>query len=207
MSPRTRGLVLAGLAALGVGLVVDATGRPSPASSAPSYAGIESVHEAPPSLPAVEGPDRLGPDDGLVPGGVTAFDGGYPAVSRLDPALLDALRGAADAAAEDGVTIYVNSGWRSARYQQQLLDEAVEEHGADAARWVATVETSAHVSGDAVDVGRSEAAAWLSRHGARFGLCRTYDNEPWHYELRPDAVGGSCPRRYPDPTHDPRMRP
>ena len=44
--------------------------------------------------------------------------------------------------------------------------------------------------------------------GARagYGLCQTYRNEPWHYELRPDAVNRGCPRMYADPTHDPRMR-
>ena len=49
--------------------------------------------------------------------------------------------------------------------RQQLLDEAISKYGseAEAARWVATPNTSAHVSGDAVDVGPSDAAAWLSR--------------------------------------------
>ena len=58
----------------------------------------------------------------------------------------------------------------------------------EAARWVATPATSAHVSGDAVDIGHADAAAWLSKHGAEYGLCQIYRNEPWHYELRPDAA-------------------
>ena len=53
---------------------------------------------------------------------------------------------------------------------------------------MATPDTSAHVSGDAVDIGPSDAAAWLSEHGAAYGLCRIYGNEPWHYELRPEAL-------------------
>jgi hypothetical protein len=76
----------------------------------------------------------------------------------------------------------------------------------EAARWVATPETSAHVSGDAVDVGPADARAWLSEHGAGHGLCQVYGNEPWHFELRPEAVDRGCPPMYPDPTHDPRMR-
>ena len=28
----------------------------------------------------------------------------------------------------------------------------------------------------------------------RYGLCQIYGNEPWHYELRPDAVDHGCPR-------------
>jgi D-alanyl-D-alanine carboxypeptidase len=77
---------------------------------------------------------------------------------------------------------------------------------AEAARWVATPKTSAHVSGDAVDIGPSDAAAWLSAHGAEYGLCQIYDNEPWHYELRPAAVDHGCPAMYADAAHDPRMQ-
>ncbi|BBF99405.1 MULTISPECIES: hypothetical protein [Pseudonocardia] len=62
------------------------------------------------------------------------------------------------------------------------------------------------MSGNAVDIGHPDAASWLSRHGADHGLCRIYDNEPWHFELRPDAVDDGCPARYADPTHDPRMQ-
>lgn len=144
---------------------------------------------------------------GVVPGGVTVFDGNVPAVAQLDPDLLGALRRAATAAAGDGVRLYVNSGWRSPEYQNQLLREAVSEYGSEseAARWVATADTSRHVSGDAVDIGHSDAATWLSEHGAEYGLCQTYRNEPWHYELRPDAADHGCPRRYADPTRDPRM--
>ncbi len=149
----------------------------------------------------------LGRADGAVSGEVTVFDS-VPAVARLDPALLTALRTAARDARRDGVTFHVNSGWRSARYQEQLLREAVSEYGshAEAARWVATADTSRHVSGDAVDIGPADAAAWLSEHGAGYGLCRVYRNEPWHFELRPAAASRGCPQLYADPTHDPRMQ-
>ncbi|MBB3675165.1 hypothetical protein FHX36_000900 [Modestobacter versicolor] len=145
--------------------------------------------------------------DGLLPGGATVDDE-RPGVAALDPALLEALRRAAAAAADDGVTFSVTSGWRSAQYQEQLLREAVAEHGTaeEAARWVATPETSAHVSGEAVDVGPTDAMSWLSQHGAAHGLCQVYGNEPWHYELRPEAIGEGCPEMYDDPTQDPRMQ-
>jgi hypothetical protein len=85
---------------------------------------------------------------------------------------------------------------------------AVSKYGSEeeAARWVATADTSAHVSGDAVDIGHSDATAWLSEHGAEYGLCQIYSNEPWHYELRPEAIDHGCPPMYADPTHDPRMQ-
>jgi hypothetical protein len=150
----------------------------------------------------------LGEADGAVPDGTTVFDDEYPAVANLDPALLGALRQATTDAAGDGVEFYLNSGWRSPEYQDQLLREAISEYGSEeeAARRVATPNTSAHVSGDAVDIGHSDAAAWLSEHGAEYGLCQTYHNEPWHYELRLEAIDHGCPPMYADPTHDPRMQ-
>jgi zinc D-Ala-D-Ala carboxypeptidase len=155
----------------------------------------------------VAGRGALGEAGGAVPDGTTVFDDGVPGVAKLDSDLLAALRRAATDAAVDGVRFSVDSGWRSPAYQQRLLREAITKYGSkkEAARWVATPERSAHVSGDAVDVGPSSAAAWLSEHGAAYGLCRIYGNEPWHYELRPDAIAHGCPAMYADPTRDPRM--
>ena len=155
--------------------------------------------------------ERRGPlreDDGAVPAGATVFDDDVSGVANLDPALLGALRQAATHAAYDGVDFLVDSGWRSAEYQRLLLQQAILKYGSreEAARWVATPNTSAHVSGEAVDIGRSDATAWLSEHGAEYGLCQIYSNEPWHYELRPGAIDNGCPPMYADPTHDPRTR-
>lgn len=152
----------------------------------------------------------LGAADGVVPDGVivTVFDDDVPAVANLDPQLLDALRRAATDAGESGIEFTVNSGWRSPAYQEQLLREAILTYGSaeEAARWVATADTSAHVSGDAIDIGPPEVAAWLSEHGAEYGLCQIYRNEPWHFELRPAATVSGCPPMYDDPTQDPRMQ-
>src|SRR5437764_743075 len=71
----------------------------------------------------------LGEADGVVPDGVTVFDDEYPAVANLDPALLHALRQAATDAAEDGVEFFVNSGWRSPEYEEQLLQQAISKYG------------------------------------------------------------------------------
>ena len=150
----------------------------------------------------------LGEADGAVPDGTTVFDDSVPGVANLDPALLRALRGAATDAAADGVELLVNSGWRSPAYEDQLRREAIAKYGseAEAARWVATGTTSPHVSGEAVDIGPAHATPWLSAHGAAYGLCQIYGNEPWHYELRPDAIAHGCPSTYADPTQDPRMQ-
>lgn len=201
---------LTALLALGVALLGVAGYKSLAASSSPttSPAAAEQFRGVPSEGLPGDLPRQPGAADGVVPEGVTVFDDQYPAVAKLDPALLRALQQAAAGAADDGIRFYVDSGWRSREYQEQLLEEAVLKYGseAEAARWVATPETSAHVSGDAVDVGPSDATAWLSRHGAGYGLCRIYRNEPWHFELRPKAVIQGCPAMYADPSQDPRMQ-
>ncbi|UIJ61189.1 M15 family metallopeptidase [Amycolatopsis acidiphila] len=139
---------------------------------------------------------------------MTVFDDEIPAVGNLDPDLLGALRRAATDAADDGVEIFVNGGWRCREYQEQLLREAVSKYGSEeeAARWVSTPDRSAHVLGAAVDIWPPDAKAWLSEHGAGYGLCQIYRNEPWHYELRPEAIEDGCPPMHADPAQDPRIR-
>lgn len=183
----------------------------------PTTISIET--EAPGTLPGEVSPlietppresrvTRVSEAEGDLPEGTTVFDVEYPGVASLDPTLLEALRSATREAREGGVTVFVTSGWRTPEYQEQLLREAVSEYGSEeeAARWVATAETSAHVSGDAVDVGSAEAQVWLAEHGFVYGLCRIYANEPWHFEFRPEAMADGCPAMYPDPTHDPRLQ-
>jgi zinc D-Ala-D-Ala carboxypeptidase len=203
---RIRRIRVAGLLVV-IAAIAAALGDQLPASS-PSTATSptdvpRSEHR---SAPGERG--ALGEADGAIPDGTTVFDDDIPGVANLDPALLGALRRAATDAASDGVEFYVDSGWRSPEYQEQLLREAVLKYGseAEASRWVATPGASAHVSGDAVDIGPSGAAAWLSEHGAEYGLCQIYGNERWHYERRPEAIDHGCPAMYADPTHDPRMQ-
>jgi D-alanyl-D-alanine carboxypeptidase len=199
-------------AALGSQLLASSSSTATSPTDVPrsEHRGLRSEHRGAPGAPGALGErGALGEADGAVPDGTTVFDDETPGVANLDPALLGALRQAAtDAAGDGGVEFYVDSGWRSPAYQEQLLHEAVLKYGseAEATRWVATPNTSAHVLGDAVDIGPSGAAAWLSEHGAEHGLCQIYGNEPWHYELRPKAIDHGCPAMYADPTHDPRMQ-
>ncbi|MBM7843442.1 M15 family metallopeptidase [Herpetosiphon giganteus] len=165
---------------------------------------------APPSdPPQFEHNGEIGIADGIVPEGTTVFDSDLPAIANLDPTLLNALRQAANDAAENDVVFYVTSGWRSPAYQNQLLEEAIVNYGSEteAARWVASPATSTHVAGLAVDIGPYKALDWLIQHGDDFGLCQIYGNEVWHYEYRAEAIESGCPEMYLDPTHDPRMQP
>ena len=206
---RIRRIRVAGLL-VAIAAIAAALGHQSPASSS-STAPIVHSPSAPIAAPTCAPQRRrgaLGEADGAVPDGTTVFDDGVPGVARLDSDLLGALRRAAADAAGDGVQFSVDSGWRSPAYQERLLREAISKYGSEeeASPMGGHPETSAHVSGDAVDIGPSDAAAWLSEHGAAYGLCQIYGNEPWHYELRPEAIDHGCPAMYADPTHDPRMQ-
>jgi zinc D-Ala-D-Ala carboxypeptidase len=196
-------ILLAGLLVViaAIAAIAADRGYQLPASSPPTAA-------SPIDVPRSKHRGPRGEADGAVPAGTTVFDDEIPGVANLDSDLLGVLRQAATDAADDGVELVVDSGWRSPKYQQQLLQQAVSKYGSkeQAARWVATPNTSAHVSGDAVDIEPSDATAWLSQHGAEYGLCQIYSNEPWHYELRPEASDHGCPPMYADPTHDPRMQ-
>lgn len=191
-------LILAAVAAVGVVACWSASPAPrSHASVDPRADREETVADG-----------AVTAEDGLLPGATSAFDETQPGVGRLSRELLDALQHAARDAAGDGVAIQVNSGWRSAEYQDSLLQDAVADYGSaeEAARWVASAATSAHVAGEAVDVGSYDAVDWLAERGASYGLCQTYANESWHFELRPEAAQHGCPRPYSDPTEDPRLQ-
>jgi zinc D-Ala-D-Ala carboxypeptidase len=169
------GIVIAVLAAV-IGILVGTVG-PALSSSAPLVS----------STP--------GTADGVIPADAPAsLDASLPAISRLDPALLSALRAANADARREGIEIRIASGWRSIPYQRWLFDQAVKTYGSveAAGRYVASPETSAHVTGKAVDVAPVDAQLWLRAHGSAYGLCQTYANERWHFE-RATSPGGVCP--------------
>ncbi|MDO9397513.1 MAG: M15 family metallopeptidase [Herbiconiux sp.] len=143
----------------------------------------------------------LGPDDGVIPEGQwVSLGDDLAAMTRLDPALRDALEAAQDAALADGADPFLFvDGWRSTAYQQQLFDQAVQRYGSveEAARWVKRGDASKHVTGEAVDLATAGAMDWLNRFGGPFGLCQVYTNEAWHFELTADEQG-TCPAQLPD---------
>jgi D-alanyl-D-alanine carboxypeptidase len=160
---RIRRISAAGLLAV-IAALAAALGDRLPATSSSTAAPLVDVRRgehrggAVPDGATASQPRRaLGTADGAVLDGVSVFDDDVPAVANLDPDLLGALRRAAADAAGDGVELDVTSGWRSREYQDHLLREAISEYGseAEAARWVATADTSPHVSGDAIDIGEA----------------------------------------------------
>ncbi|WP_167475789.1 M15 family metallopeptidase [Nocardia arthritidis] len=120
----------------------------------------------------------------------------------LEPGLAVAYTLAERAAHAEGVPLSITSGYRTPAEQQRLWDDGVRTYGSpDAARrWVLPPGESTHVSGQAVDVGPQAGAQWLEANGTRWGLCRMYANEWWHFE-RATIPGGACPPMRPD-AHD-----
>lgn len=195
---------IGGLLAVALALVVLAScaaggqGGPTPTMSAPSHTPAGPTSPTPD--PGMYG-DQFAAEDGYIADGegLSPFDVDFPAVGNLDRELLEAVQRASTDAARDGVPLLISSGWRSRRYQQALLDDAIVRYGSEteARKWVNTPERSTHVTGQAVDIGPTPAASWLSQHGSTYGLCQTYANEIWHYELATEP-GGPCPRQISD---------
>ncbi|MCF8587693.1 M15 family metallopeptidase [Gordonia liuliyuniae] len=101
-----------------------------------------------------------------------------------------------------GVPMHITSGKRSRAEQNQLWQQGIRDYGsaAQARRWVLPPHESTHVTGHAIDVGPRAGAAWLQRNGNRYGLCRSFDNEWWHFEFL-TFPGTPCPPRIPDASH------
>jgi hypothetical protein len=125
-----------------------------------------------------------------------ALSAPVPGTTNMQQPAAMAVKAAFAAARDAGLHPAIRSAWRSAEYQQVLFDRAVRTYGSEteAARWVLSPNRSAHVKGYAVDVQPRSAATWLEAHGARYGLCRTYDNEWWHFEY---LATSHCPPRLP----------
>ncbi|GAB3618256.1 M15 family metallopeptidase [Okibacterium endophyticum] len=199
------GLILVGVGAVAFGASVAAAQAITGALNGPAQiADQDATGVSPGSAPADSAPvsiEQVTVDDGYIAVGdsVSPFDDAHPAIAKLTEELRLAVQRAAAAAEAQGVTFVINSGWRSARYQQALLDDAVQRYGSldEARKWVSTPLESAHVTGDAVDVGYADADSWLSQHGAEYGLCQIYANEMWHFELATEP-GGECPPQLTD---------
>ncbi|WP_194410820.1 M15 family metallopeptidase [Microbacterium cremeum] len=177
---------------------------PAPPPAGAATTGAEPDGQGSGLAPSGDQPFLPTAEDGLISEGtvVTPDDEDVPAIARMDPALRDALREAQTDAAADGIPFFpVTSGWRNEAYQRWLFDDAIGRYGSEevARRYVATPEKSPHVTGDAVDIGSLDAQLWLIEHGSRYGICQTYANERWHFELATEP-GGACPEMKADAT-------
>lgn len=124
------------------------------------------------------------------------------ATTEIHPILQQRFDAAYIAAKREGVVLYITSGFRSLARQEVLFERAVREYGdeTEAAKWVLPAPYSHHPQGLAIDVnypGDRPGAKWLELNGSRFGLCRVYANEWWHFE-GVIAPGEPCPALAPN---------
>ena len=118
-------------------------------------------------------------------------------VIEMHPLLVARFAAAQSFARADGVVLTLTSGFRSLERQQMLFDREVAIRGSEteASKWVLPPRYSHHPQGLAIDVnypGDKAGALWLEKNGSRFGLCRVYANEWWHFE-GVIAPGERCP--------------
>jgi D-alanyl-D-alanine dipeptidase len=120
----------------------------------------------------------------------------------LDKQLIYRFKAAQAAAAKDGQKIYIVSGFRTLSRQKTLFYQAIRKYRSidEAGKWVAPPLISHHPWGIAIDVNYPDepvGAGWLETHGSKFGLCRVFENEWWHFEPV-IAPGWKCPPLVPD---------
>ena len=124
--------------------------------------------------------------------------------SAIDKQLMYRFKAAQAAAKKDGQVLYIASGFRILSRQKTLFAQAIKKYGSagEASKWVAPPLVSHHPWGVAIDVNYPDepvAAGWLEINGAKFGLCRVFENEWWHFEPV-IAPGWKCPALVPDAT-------
>jgi LAS superfamily LD-carboxypeptidase LdcB len=118
----------------------------------------------------------------------------------MHPHLKNRFLAAQIAAHKLGFRLSVRSGWRSWQTQSRLYQNALTKYKSVrvANRWVLPPEKSMHVWGVAIDIhfGSPAARNWFRWNSSHFGLCRTYQNEWWHFEpvISP---GQKCPAMQP----------
>ncbi len=186
--------VLAGFAVVAavIGLAVAACTAVSAQNDPPPKSTSTSKSTSTGAAPTHKGLPNA--EDGVLPDHTSAYDTSLPGIAKLDPALRTAVQEAETAMKAVGIRMQVTTGWRSRKYQEELLEKAIRKYGSKkkALEYVADPDESHHVTGHAVDIGPTDADDWLQRKGNRYGLCRTYTNEIWHFELV-TTPGGTCP--------------
>lgn len=180
---------------------VSSSSSSQPVSSAASSVGSDDpYYEA--DMPLLVNPDHLMPE-GYEPTVVSIGDG-----YKLETKAAAAWQDMQAAAADDGVSLWAISAYRTLERQTELYEEKVAEYQAlgydeeqakeEAGKWVAVPGTSEHCLGYAMDLcsleNNFEDSAqfqWLQEHCADYGFILRYPKdkveitkisyEPWHY--------------------------
>jgi len=121
------------------------------------------------------------PAGGTADSGTVASGGGYGGRLALRqgkgmrPDVAAAFDRMSAAAAAAGITLVVNSAFRSDAEQAALFAAHPDP------RWVAPPGHSLHRCATELDLGPSSAYGWLAANAGRFGFVQRYSWEAWHY--------------------------
>jgi zinc D-Ala-D-Ala carboxypeptidase len=126
--------------------------------------------------------------------------------STLDPLLATRFAAAKAIAHSEGISLQLTSGFRSKEEQARLFADEVAKLGSEeeASKWVLPPVISHHPQGTAIDVNYNfdrPSTMWLEINGYKFGLCRAYANEWWHFEAL-TSPGVKCPAMKVDASVD-----
>lgn len=104
----------------------------------------------------------------------------------VEVATAAAFRRMREAAAADGVSIKVVSGFRTMA-EQEYLYACYKTKKCNSGNLAARPGFSNHQSGHALDLNARDPAvgAWLKDHASAFGFHNTVPSEPWHWEYWP----------------------
>lgn len=170
--------------------------KPSPPASSTSRSGKRT---GPATLvQATADPDIDGPDDGPACKAAPQYSDEAPTGLRQD--VVEGWKAVRAKAKAQGIPLCLNDGKRSRAQQLAIYDEYVRDYGTQTAdELVLTPDKSAHVAGYAVDVQPAQGYQWLQQSDGKYGFCRTYDNEAWHFEYAKAYITDGCPPRLPKP--------
>ena len=163
-------------------------------TSADNLAG-RFLNETIGQLAAVDEDDRKGPNalwqNGRFIGQATLVEivGSNNETERITKENVEPYLEMVNAAAKDGVTISIRSGFRS--YPEQVVLFTLFKSDPKKFALAAEPGRSNHQNGTAldIDVGGFDGNPtydWLKTNGPDFGFIRTVNREPWHWEFRPD---------------------
>ena len=120
---------------------------------------------------------------------------------KLRAKMSNRVKAAQAAGKKKGYVLRITSGWRSLSTQKYLFNRSIKNNGRNQ-KWVLPPELSNHPWGLAVDInyksGKKAGAKWLEKNGYKWGLCRAYKNEWWHFEPL-TTPGKPCPAPIPYP--------
>ncbi len=155
-----------GFAPVRVRVAVGETGEPSRDRARLDVEAVAEAELAPPG--GTGGPDTRGAGEYTGP---LAIRQGKP----MRPDVAAAFDRMEAAARRDGVTLVINSGFRSNAEQAVLFARHPDP------KWVAPPGRSLHRLGTELDLGPPAAYGWLAANGESFHFTQRYSWEPWHY--------------------------